>query len=197
MRIRALRPKDYLITPWKNGRGTTTQIAIFPENASLQKGDFLWRVSMATIFEDGLFSRFPGFNRFITVLEGEGVRLHFEDREELLSPKDVLEFSGEREVRCVRLGTKVRDLNLIFRKTLQAHFEISSDRRRLQTLVGTTLIVFVKTGAVDVTHTHNSALNLQLNETIVIEFTDSDDSHLIIDPQPGATYALMQIQRHA
>ncbi len=30
---------------WKNGRGTTTDVAIFPALSSLESGDFTWRIS--------------------------------------------------------------------------------------------------------------------------------------------------------
>lgn len=193
MKIRILHQEDYLITPWKNGRGTTTQIAILPENASLLKGDFLWRVSTATISEDGMFSRFPGFKRYIAICEGEGIRLQFEDKEEFLSKGDFLEFSGDREVRCTRLGGNVRDLNLIFRKTLQARFEFSSETRTLQPQSGTTFIVFVSAGSVEVKYSRDSFHNLQLNETAVIEFNNLDDRDLAVIPKTGSTYALMQV----
>lgn len=58
---------------WKNGGGTTTEIATEPENA---KGhDYLWRVSIADVARDGPFSRFPGFDRVSMMISGNGLVL--------------------------------------------------------------------------------------------------------------------------
>ena len=39
--------------PWKNGKGTTTEIMISPEHATLSKNDFVFRLSSASINENG------------------------------------------------------------------------------------------------------------------------------------------------
>jgi environmental stress-induced protein Ves len=54
--------------PWKNGRGETREIAIFPEQASLE--DFDWRVSTAKLEGYSVFSSFPGVDRSVGVLDG-------------------------------------------------------------------------------------------------------------------------------
>ena len=47
--------------PWKNGGGSTTEIAIAPLGATVDKFD--WRISLATIANSGPFSVFPGVDR--------------------------------------------------------------------------------------------------------------------------------------
>jgi uncharacterized protein len=64
------RHQDYRRMPWKNGGGETAEIAVFPEGATLD--DFDWRISMATVSADGPFSLFPGVDRTLSVLEGDG-----------------------------------------------------------------------------------------------------------------------------
>ncbi len=64
---------DYRRMPWKNGGGETVEIAKFPDNADL--AGFDWRISMATVASDGPFSLFPGIDRTLAVLEGEGIDL--------------------------------------------------------------------------------------------------------------------------
>ena len=56
-------------TRWKNGGGSTAEIAVSPEGAGLD--DFDWRVSMASIERDGPFSLFPGVDRVLSVVEAE------------------------------------------------------------------------------------------------------------------------------
>ena len=50
---------------WKNGGGSTTEIAVFPPDAGFD--DFDWRVSLATVAADGPFSAFPGIERTLAM----------------------------------------------------------------------------------------------------------------------------------
>jgi uncharacterized protein len=71
--MRIVRSADSPRTPWKNGGGETTQIAISPAGASLE--DFDWRVSTAQVASDGPFSVFPGIDRHLAILDGAGIVL--------------------------------------------------------------------------------------------------------------------------
>ena len=66
--VRLLTPNDYRSMPWKNGAGRTTEIAVHPAGAALDA--FAWRVSIADVERDGPFSRFPGIDRTIVLLDG-------------------------------------------------------------------------------------------------------------------------------
>jgi environmental stress-induced protein Ves len=83
--------------PWKNGGGSTTQIAVFPPDAGFEEFD--WRVSLATIAEDGAFSDFPGVERTLALVEGHGMTLEIDGEATLLSKADpVAVFDGESRV---------------------------------------------------------------------------------------------------
>ncbi len=56
-------------SPWKNGGGSTRQLAIHPPQASLD--DFVWRISCARVSGAGPFSAFPGIQRSQALLEGD------------------------------------------------------------------------------------------------------------------------------
>ena len=68
--MRHLTPADYTRQPWKNGRGTTTELWRLERD-----GQLLARLSRAAVVEDGPFSVFPGIERNLTVLSGPGFRL--------------------------------------------------------------------------------------------------------------------------
>jgi environmental stress-induced protein Ves len=68
--MRHLTPVDYTRQPWKNGKGMTVELARADSDYGL-----LWRLSMATVAEDGPFSLFPGVERNLTVISGPGFRL--------------------------------------------------------------------------------------------------------------------------
>lgn len=68
--MRHLTQADYTRQPWKNGKGVTVELA-----RVMGEGVILWRLSMATVAEDGPFSLFPGVERNLTVISGPGFRL--------------------------------------------------------------------------------------------------------------------------
>jgi environmental stress-induced protein Ves len=83
--------------PWKNGGGSTTQIAVFPPDAGFE--DFDWRISLATIAEDGAFSEFPGVERTLALVDGHGMTLEIDGEAMLMSKADpVAVFDGESRV---------------------------------------------------------------------------------------------------
>jgi environmental stress-induced protein Ves len=101
------------VVPWRNGNGTTREVAAEPRGA--RAGDaFVWRVSIARIDADGPFSRFPGVDRWLWLLHGAGVRLSIDGREVVLdSPLARAQFPGEAEVGARLLGGPTEDLNVM------------------------------------------------------------------------------------
>ncbi|NOT31270.1 MAG: HutD family protein, partial [Planctomycetes bacterium] len=65
-----LRPADARVVPWKNGRGTTSEYAVWPAGSSFERGDYDWRLSAARVEAEGPFSTFPGCERILTVTSG-------------------------------------------------------------------------------------------------------------------------------
>lgn len=101
--------------PWKNGGGSTTEIAISPAGATLD--DFDWRVSLATIAQDGPFSVFPGIDRSLALVDGDGVLLDFGDERCVLSPSEpLIEFAGEDTVHATVTGQHTTDFNVMTRR---------------------------------------------------------------------------------
>jgi environmental stress-induced protein Ves len=101
--------------PWKNGGGSTTEIAISPLGAGFD--DFEWRVSLATIAQDGPFSSFPGIDRSLALVAGDGVLLDFGDERFVLSPSEpLIEFAGEDQVHATVTGPHTTDFNVMTRR---------------------------------------------------------------------------------
>ncbi|WNO75173.1 HutD family protein [Streptomyces sp. AM8-1-1] len=73
MTPRVLRADGRRAVPWKNGGGTTREVAIAPDGAGTD--DFDWRISLADVGVDGPFSAFPGVERILTVADGAGMEL--------------------------------------------------------------------------------------------------------------------------
>lgn len=96
---------------WKNGEGYTLEIA---RSAGESLNDFEWRISMADVKSAGEFSKFHGMQRFLTVLEGQGISLHIDDEFKYLHTLQTVSFSGESVVYCELLAGQIRDFNLIY-----------------------------------------------------------------------------------
>jgi uncharacterized protein len=98
--------------PWKNGGGTTYEIARAPE-----AGEFQWRLSLAHIEHGGPFSNFSGYRRALTLVSGAGCVLHgvAPTPVRLNIPGMTVHFAGDAAVSCELIGGPCWDLNLMVR----------------------------------------------------------------------------------
>ncbi|MDC3955264.1 HutD/Ves family protein [Polyangium jinanense] len=173
MQIRHLRPSDYRVMPWKNGLGTTTEIAVDPPGAGLD--DFAWRLSIADLAASGPFSTFPGIERIILQTEGEPMELVHEGRGgrrlALLSP---YRFDGAWPTHGELGGTPARDFNIMarrsrFRPSAAVHSLARGSRVRL-CLAAETQIVHAFRGTVAIrVDGSDTAADLLGAETLIVE----------------------------
>lgn len=123
--IHSFDTASLVTTPWKNGGGSTCEIVRRPAGADLDHFD--WRVSIATIGLDGPFSTFPGVDRIIMLLDGQGIRLRMaggadHTLDQALAP---FPFRGEEAVDCALLGGTSTDFNVMVRRdALQAQLTV-------------------------------------------------------------------------
>lgn len=112
---RVVPANEYRRERWRNGLGWTREIHAQP--AAAGEG-WDWRLSIAEIDRDAAFSTFPGVERELVLLAGNGLRLRFEDGEvnELHPPHDRMAFAGERGVAGELLDGPTRDFNLMWRR---------------------------------------------------------------------------------
>ncbi len=108
-----MRAQDYRRMRWKNGAGWTSEVFRFPD-----ADDWGWRLSIAEVETDAPFSTFPGVDRALVLLEGNGMRLRFDDGDtrELLPSSNVLCFSGERPLVGQLVDGPSRDFNLMWKR---------------------------------------------------------------------------------
>ena len=114
--MRIIRAAQHRTMPWKNGGGTTTEIAVSPPHASMK--DFDWRVSMAHVGGDGPFSSFPEIDRTLSILIGEGLDLVFADGEtvRLTGASEPYAFAADRPVTGRLVAGPIYDLNVMSRR---------------------------------------------------------------------------------
>lgn len=114
--------------PWKNGGGSTTEIAVAPHGAGFDTFD--WRLSLARIVQDGPFSAFPGIERTLALVEGDGVLLDFDGERQvsLTAEEPEISFDGGHSVDASLIGGPTIDFNVMTRRGLCSH---QFGRRRL------------------------------------------------------------------
>jgi hypothetical protein len=108
-----VRFAELTAVPWRNGGGVTREV--MSAGGSGSQG-FDWRISIAEVNEPGPFSAFPGVDRIITVVEGEGMDLVIDGVEHALGLHELLRFDGASRSECTRLAGPVRDLNVMTRR---------------------------------------------------------------------------------
>jgi len=119
--MRILRAAEYRRMPWKNGKGETVEIAVFPPGASVESFD--WRISTATVAEEGPFSHFADIDRTLSILTGDGMRLSVESREPvlLLQSSQPYAFPGDAATTAALTGGPITDLNVMTRRDRFTH----------------------------------------------------------------------------
>ena len=80
--------------------------------------DWDWRLSVADVESDGPFSRLPGIEREICLLEGAGMQFEFDDGQTFaLTPESPrLRFDGGRGLGSRLIDGATRDFNLMWRR---------------------------------------------------------------------------------
>lgn len=97
--MRHLTTADYRTMPWANGRGTTVELLREDGPDGL-----LFRLSMASVIEDGPFSILPGIERNLTVISGPGFRLQGVGLSLICAPLVPVCFPGDLAVRADGTG---------------------------------------------------------------------------------------------
>ena len=114
MNIQTIQLSDTQSQPWKNGGGVTHELLTWPLHCGV---DWLIRLSVANIDQDGAFSAFSGVQRWFAVLEGGGVTLDFDGRQHNQGLHALpLEFDGGDAPYCTLNQGSTLDLNLMSKR---------------------------------------------------------------------------------
>src|SRR5690606_36029934 len=87
-----------------------------------------WRISMAVVAQDGPFSIFPGIDRTLCILDGQGMELDFgEDggKRTVTGHAAPFHFPADLPLRARLLDGAITDLNVMSRR---GHYRHSVDR---------------------------------------------------------------------
>ncbi|UKN01180.1 HutD family protein [Paracrocinitomix mangrovi] len=134
-------------TNW--GGGTTTELYIWPENATYKNRDFDFRLSTATVeVENAEFTPLPRVKRTLMVLDGQLGLQHEGQHSKFLNAFDQEQFDGGWKTNSI--GTCI-DFNLMcigdVRGTL-THFHLKEGEKRIIEFNETRHLIYLFKGAI-------------------------------------------------
>mgnify|MGYP001324581379 CR=1 FL=1 len=175
--MRIIPAASYVTMPWRNGGGTTTEIAVSPPGADMAAFD--WRLSMARVERAGPFSVFDGIDRTIAILEGDGLTLSVAGGGEVCLDKALAPygFPGDVAAGAVLVGGPVLDLNLMSRRAGWRHALVRTVITGTQVVqrLGDVLLVLVRGSAASITDTDTI---LAGGDTLFLDHTDPPETKL-------------------
>lgn len=170
--FKTIPPEQFETTVWKNGKGETLQLAISP-GGSIDAFD--WRLSIASVIEDGVFSDFSGYERNLILLQGDGIELtHDEIRADLLKkPLSLASFSGSDRTVGRLLGGSIKDFNVMTKTgKYKVLVETYAAKHRVNLLPLTLCFIYSKNNASNIKATTNEVL---LPANHLMQITDCKD----------------------
>ena len=145
--------------PWANGRGTSFEIA----SDRNESEEWTWRLAMAPVNEDGAFSRIECVNRFLAVVQGNGMLLSVDRKKLQCQPMQVVRFRGDAITDATLTDGPITDINLMIRrKEADGEMAIVSDA---QLLIGASIVVAV--GGIAQVKCGDSIIDLERHDTIL------------------------------
>lgn len=136
-----IAPSEFKTVPWKNGLGETIEVAI---NSGGTLAHFDWRLSMASVMEDGIFSNFSEYTRNLILIDGDGINLQHNDSkiDRLTNLLDIATFDGgNKTVGNLHTGP-ITDFNVITRTELY-NTHVSCHRNAEKELLESAALHFV------------------------------------------------------
>lgn len=148
--LKIIEPTQFKTIPWKNGQGETTELAI---NKGGALDNFDWRLSIATVVNDGFFSDFSGYHRNLVLIEGNGISLQHDDKQ-LDVLKKVLEissFSGSCKTYGKLSNGTIKDFNIMTSNNIVPHVHCYHEPQQVVIRLSTTSVCFAYSLTDDIT----------------------------------------------
>lgn len=164
-------PSDQFKTlPWKNGKGSTKELLVE------KNGDgkiFNWRLSMAPVTSDGMFSDFSGYHRNLILIEGNGIDLvHSSGQQDRLRQRfDTANFDGSWSTGSRLIDGKITDFNVMTRQgACSARLDIFREPDKHKLVVAADhLLVYPLESVIDISRGED--IELQLASTSLLHCT--------------------------
>jgi environmental stress-induced protein Ves len=142
--FRHLTKDNFRPMPWANGKGVTLELA-----RKDHAGGMLWRLSRASVVENGDFSIFPGVERNLTVLTGPGFDLVGEGLRLRAAPLVPVAFAGDVPIRAEAVTQPCDDFNVMTARHLPLPAVQVAASGRVEGLGGIAVVYVLSAGQVN------------------------------------------------
>lgn len=153
MPLDVIRSDQAIPTRWKNNLGESRLILRSPQDS--QPDDFDWQGGTATMSGTLPFSDYPGIDRSLCVIGGQGLRVQSQLRDLVLTKESgPFHFQGEETIVGTTLGQDVmQDFNILSRRDGFSHQtrRVSVPSEGVAHPLGDVCIIYVQAGRVSVT----------------------------------------------
>lgn len=169
-RLTRITPADHIHMPWKNGKGSTAEIAVRRPPGNDR---FLWRLSRAQVPEDGPFSDFSGYDRTLVLIEGSKLGLDFGAGRaaRLEAPFAHASFAGDWPTVATLAAGPVADLNIMTDRARARHkfTLLTASTGQSCTTEAATIIVHALSEASVVSLDSGEKIALNVGDSLIIE----------------------------
>lgn len=168
--------------------GTTTQLAIYPEDSEYSKRNFMWRLSSAKVeLEESNFTSLPGIDRIIMIIKGELKLEHEGHYRKRLMPFQQDTFKGDWKTRSYG---KVTDFNLMTSKNCYGNVEalffnseekkdiVFSNNDNKHTKI--TLAVYNVDGVFEINISNEENINIEAGDVVLISVNNFKIPNIVI-----------------
>ena len=174
-----LSPEAFNTIPWKNGLGHTTELAI---NSGGNLDNFDWRLSIASVVNDGDFSNFSGYQRHLVLIEGEGLILDHRngDIDELTNLLDVARFDGGSKT-CGRLvNGAIKDFNIMTNDnsfTAEVNCYVKQHSAEISLLADRLIFTYSLANEMKIEHGSEPAISVPVGHLAQLQTHHAPESH--------------------
>ncbi len=174
-----LPPETFKTIPWKNGLGHTTELAI---NSGGNLDEFDWRLSIASVVNDGDFSNFSGYQRHLVLIEGEGLILDHDngDVDELANLLDVAHFDGGSKT-CGRLvNGAIKDFNIMTNKqsfAAEVNCHVEQHSADISFFSDTLIFAYSLTNEMSIEHDSQTTASVPVGHIAQLQTHHARESH--------------------
>ena len=167
-------PSQFKKIPWKNGKGSTIELAI---NKGATLDNFDWRISMADVVENGPFSDFSGYLRHLILIKGHSITLEHEEKEPdfLTQHLNYAKFLGSNKTTGILPAGPITDFNIMTKTSLYDVDVFTAEHATIKQLTNCNF-AFIYSLSGDVKVSSSSQVEFTLPAEHLLQVWDLDDA---------------------
>jgi len=176
-------PQSFQTLPWRNGLGSTVELLAETSN---KNEAFSWRLSIASVANDGPFSDFSGYDRTLLLLEGSGITLNKPNGifKVLNSSLDYANFKGEDLIDATLHNGPIKDFNIMtlrsictssvtaIDETSESLLNINADKLLVYSIKPVNIQIGLE-ASISLEANHLLQFNYYINNTMILDKTQA------------------------